>query len=156
MKKYLSVLIITIILLSLCACSTNDNENSDNSKTTQNSNIIQSTSENNISTDSTGNSEESNSSNSTVLVRYYRQKKELPYNDETEKILNEIKECTDKPETEFEHKIGSISIRHNGDRPSEDIAKIYIGKDENVYAKYIDSNDEKIAYKLDIEAFGLE
>lgn len=156
MKKYLSLFLITIILLSLCACTAKDSENTDNNKTTSNNSTVLNTDDNNISVDSTDITEENNSSNSTVFIRYYRQKNELPYNDEMENIINEIKTCTDKPKTEFEHKIGSISIRHNGDTPSEDIARIYVGKDDQIYAQYIDSNDEKIAYKLDIEAFGLE
>lgn len=151
MKKYLSIFIITITLLTLCACSSNVSTVSAN-KTTQNV----TTTQDRIDDTETQDINEIDSSEETVLIRYFRQRKELSYNDEMKNILNDIKECEDKPKTEFVNKIGSISIRHNNDDGSEDFANIYIGEDDNIYARYINNDDDKTAYKLDIELFGLE
>lgn len=152
MKKYLSIVVMTIILLSLCACSSNSNKKAEDNSTTKTSNVSQ---DNSIETDDITDTKEINASESTVLIRYFRQRKELPYNDKMKNILNDIEQCEDKPKTEFVNKIGSISIRNN-DEGSEDFANIYIGEDENIYARCINNSDEKIAYKLDINAFGLE
>lgn len=155
MKKYLSIFIITITLFSLCACSVDNNKNADNSIPASNTN--QSEIADAESSDDTDKDNAVSDSEDIVLIRYFRQRKKLPYNDEIEKTLNDIKECTDKPKTEFEYKIGSISIIHNSnDEVSEDFANIYIGKDDSIYVKCINNTDEKIAYKLDIEKFGLE
>lgn len=155
MKKYLSFFIVAIILLSLCACSSNNNTDSNNNSSTQNSNTNQTYSNDSTSTVDIINDDEISNSESTVLIRYFRQRKELPYNDEMKNILKSIEQCEDKPKTEFVNKIGSISIKNN-DEGSEDFANIYIGEDENIYAHYINNSDEKIAYKLDVNKFGLE
>lgn len=156
MKKYLSIIIIVIALLSLCACSSNNSQNSDSNSTAQSSVIDQTNADNDVETDDTYNSDKLNNSENTVLIRYFRQRKELPYNDEMKGILDNIKACEDKPKTEFEHKIGSISITYSDNEGSEDFANIYMGKDDNIYARYINNSDEEIAYKLDIEELGLE
>ncbi|MDE5983837.1 MAG: hypothetical protein K2H13_01100 [Eubacterium sp.] len=156
MKKYLSIFIIIITLLSLCACSTDNNKNTDNNSV-QSSKTDQSEITDTEPTGDTDKDDVVSDSEDVVLIRYFRQRKELPYNDETKSILNDIKECTDKQKTEFEHKIGSISIIHNNnDEVSEDFANIYMGEDDNVYARYINNSDGETAYKLDIEALGLE
>lgn len=156
MKKYLSIIIIAIALLSLCACSSNHSQNSDNNSTAQSSNTTQIDTDNNAEIDDTYNSDKLNNSENTILIRYFRQRKELSYNDETKNILDNIKACEDKPKTEFEHKIGSIAIIYNNNEGSEDFANIYMGEDDNIYARYINNADGEIAYKLDIEALGLE
>lgn len=156
MKRYLSIIIITITLLSLCACSSDNSQNSDSNSTAQSSAIDQTDADNDKEIDDTYNSDKLNNSENTVLIRYFRQRKELPYNDDIKGVLDNIKACEDKPKTEFEHKIGSIAIIYSNNEGSEDFANIYIGKDDNIYARYINSADEEIAYKLDIEALGLE
>lgn len=146
---------MTIILISLCGCSSNSNNKTEDNSITQTSNVSQDNADN-IDVDDTTDTENIDNSENTILIRYFRQRKELPYNDEMKSVLESIKNCLDKPDTKFENKIGSISIRHNNDEGSEDFAIIYIGEDDNIYAKYIDSINEETAYKLDIEAFGLE
>ncbi len=155
MKKYLSIVVMTIILLSLCACSSNSNKKTEDNSNAKTSNVSQDNTDNSIETDDITDTEKFNASENTVLIRYFRQRKELPYNDEMKNILKSIEQCEDKPKTEFVNKIGSISIRNN-DEGSEDFANIYIGEDENIYARCINNSDEKIAYKLDINEFGLE
>lgn len=156
MKKYLSIIIIAIVLCSLCACSSDNSKNSDNNSTAQSSNTSQIDTDNDAKIDDIYNRDKLNNSENTVLIRYFRQRKELLYNDEMKSILDNIKECEDKPKTEFEHKIGSIAIIYSNNEGSEDFANIYMGKDDNVYARYINNADGEIAYKLDIEALGLE
>lgn len=155
MKKHLLIFIMIIILVSLCGCSSNGNSKTEDNSISQASNVSQDNADN-IYVDDTTDTENIDSSENTILIRYFRQRKELPYNDEMKSILGSIKNCVDKPDANLENKIGSISIRHNSDEGSEDFAIIYIGEDDNIYAKYIDSINEETAYKLDIEAFGLE
>lgn len=141
------------MVLSLYACSSNSNDDIEkNSTTTSDTSIIQKKQDYEVSFDETETKNSQN--NTTILIRYFRKRKELSYDKEMINLLNSIKDCDDKPNTEFTDKIGSITIRHT-DQASEDFADIYLGEDENIYAKYINSDNDKIAYKLDIDSLGL-
>lgn len=155
MRKYISILILVLIVLQLYACSS-DSDKIIEQDTTITSNV--STTHNNDDYETLLDEHESdnNSSNTTVLIRCFRQRKELSCDVEIKDWLDSIKECNDKPKTELTKKIGSITIRHTGDEASERFADIYLGNDENVYAQYINSDSDKTAYKLDTEKLGLE
>lgn len=76
---------------------------------------------------------------------------EFAYDTDAEKLIEEIKECTNKPDVILSNKIGKMGVT---DKEGNiiDIAEFYLATDYNVYAKDIEQNND-YAYKVDIDNF---
>ena len=59
----------------------------------------------------------------------------------------------DNKDIKLAEKIGTMSIKHSGDEKFTDIANLYLGADNSVYAKYIDKSNKEnsYAYQIDLD-----
>lgn len=157
MKKIYIILICIIISLSLVSCSSNskakDNDNSVSftQKTTDSAKNADSNSDNEESI--TGKPLDDGSDIEKVKLSFLNSTQESTY-DETAKILIEnIKTCEDNESINLTKKIGTLSVKQSKDKEFSDIANLYLGVDNNVYAKYIDksNNESNYAYQIDLD-----
>lgn len=86
-----------------------------------------------------------------VIISYLGQTTESTYDEDAHVFLNEIKNCQEEPKALMADKIGEILVKYKNSDESISIATLYIGSDNNVYAKYITENQDDFAYKIDIE-----
>lgn len=73
------------------------------------------------------------------------------------KLIESIKACKDNKDIKLTEKIGTMSLKHSDDEKFTDIANLYLGANNSVYAKYVDkSNKEGIyAYQVDLDKLKL-
>ncbi len=153
MKKLLITIICIFTVLTFASCS-NNNRNDlafDNS----------------LSQESSYENEESKSANSSTSDKYnvknkdiekiflsiYGNESESDYDTDAEKLIEEIKNCKDVPESILVEKIGKISIKNKNNDNIVDVAEFYIAADYSVYAVYVDNADNDYAYKIDTSLF---
>lgn len=149
MKKLMIMLMCIIIPMVFASCSIQTA--SDNNTISKNSSEI--VTENNTVTDNTTNIEpyDDDSNIEKIIISYLGQKSESIYDEDAHVFLNEIKNCKDEPEVLMVDKIGEILVKYKNSNESISIATLYIGSDNNVYAKYTNNKETDYAYKIDIE-----
>lgn len=88
-----------------------------------------------------------------VKLSFFNSAQESTYDESAKKLIESIKACKDNKDIKLAEKIGTMSIKHSGDEKFTDIANLYLGADNSVYAKYIDkSNKENSnAYQIDLD-----
>lgn len=143
--------IISIILCSCSSAESNGNKNESSSVSSENT-----FTENSGEVTPSDKTNEKTALEDTVLVRYFRQRKELPYDEDIKGLIENIKNCTDKPKAELTDKIGSITVNYGDDEESKEVVRLYLGNDDNIYAKYNEAEDDSVACKLDMEKLGFE
>lgn len=148
-------LILICILISICfiSCSKQITLNEDNNVTTNqtvNEFALQENKDKNI--DSTKGDNDDKTNIEKIILTFYGEISESNYDDESEKLIEKIKNCKETPETNLVEKIGKISIKNKGSNNITDIADIYLGADYNIYAKYISEKDNNYAYLIDMDA----
>jgi len=154
MKKLLITIICILAVLTFASCSNNNSNDLASGKS--------------ISQESSSyENEESKSANSSASDKYnvknkdiekvflsiYGNESESDYDTDAEKLIEEIKNCKDVPETVLVEKIGKISIKDKNSDSIVDVAEFYIAADYSVYAVYVDNADNDYAYKIDTSLF---
>lgn len=69
------------------------------------------------------------------------------------KLIESIKACKDNKDIKLAKKVGTMSINHPDDEKFTDLANLYLGADNSVYAKYIDKSNKEnsYAYQIDLD-----
>lgn len=156
MKKIYIILICIIISISFVSCTSSSKEkNNSNSisftqKTTEsNQKANNSKAEQNV----TAKPLDDGSNIEKVKLSYFNSAQESTYDESAKKLIESIKACKDNKDIKLAEKIGTMSIKHSGDEKFTDIANLYLGADNSVYAKYIDKSNKEnsYAYQIDLD-----
>lgn len=149
MKNLIIILVCILVPMIFVSCSV-QTASDDNDISKSPSEIL--TEDNTITEKATNKEPYNDDSNiEKVIISYLGQKSESTYDEDAHVFLNEIKNCQDKPEAIMVDKIGEILIKYKNSGESISIATLYIGSDNNVYAKYTTEDQNNYAYKIDIE-----
>lgn len=149
MKNLMITLICILVSIIFVSCSV-QTVSDDNDISKNPSEII---TEDNTVTENTIDKEPYNDGSNIekVIISYLGQTTESTYDEDAHVFLNEIKNCQEEPKALMADKIGEILVKYKNSDESISIATLYIGSDNNVYAKYITENQDDFAYKIDIE-----
>ena len=156
MKKIYIILICIIISISFVSCTSSSKEkNNSNSisftqKTTEsNQKANNSKAEQNV----TAKPLDDGSNIEKVKLSFFNSAQESTYDESAKKLIESIKACKDNKDIKLAEKIGTMRIKHSGDEKFTDIANLYLGADNSVYAKYIDKSNKEnsYAYQIDLD-----
>lgn len=156
MKKNLLIISIIVVIVSIFVSCSNNNSNDLNldKSLSQESGISQA----DVITESKKTSTENkfnvkNDDIEKVFLSIYGKTSESNYDIDAEKLIEEIKNCQDIPESILVEEIGKISIKNKNSEDIVDVAELYIAADYSVYAVYVDNADNNYAYKIDTSLF---
>ena len=149
MKKIYIILICIIISISFVSCTSS-------SKEKNNSNSIsftQKTTESNQKANNSKAEQNVTANIEKVKLSFFNSAQESTYDESAKKLIESIKACKDNKDIKLAEKIGTMSIKHSGDEKFTDIANLYLGADNSVYAKYIDKSNKEnsYAYQIDLD-----
>lgn len=150
-KKYILIFIAIFLLLSLSSCS---GESKVDNITTEDELIVSDDNSDDIY-EEFDLSELLDDENSTVVITYRRERKEIQNDSNINEMIENVINCDEIPDVEIISSVGTLSIKNEEKDKFQKIANLYIGKDDNIYAKSIYS-DSDAASKLNIEQFGFE
>ncbi len=157
MKKIYIILICIIISISFVSCTSNSKEKGSNNsisftqKTTENSQKANDNS--NTEKNVTAKPLDDGSNIEKVKLSFLNSTQESTYDESAKKLIESIKNCKDNKDLKLAEKIGTMSIKHSDDEKFTDIANLYLGADNSVYAKYIDklTKESNYAYQIDLD-----
>lgn len=155
MKKIYIILICIIISISFVSCTSSSKEKSSNNsisftqKKTENSQKANDNS--NIEKNVTAKPLDDGSNIEKVKLSFFNSAQESTYDESAKKLIESIKACKDNKDIKLAEKIGTMSIKHSGDEKFTDIANLYLGADNSVYAKYIDKSNKESSYAYQID-----
>ena len=83
-----------------------------------------------------------------VYINYLDVKEEYTEDTQNFDFIDNIKNCKDIPKVTIGEEIGSIQIKYVNKEKAIMFATLYLGGNGSIYAKYINSKNDKYAYKL--------
>mgnify|MGYP004469817865 CR=1 FL=1 len=157
MKRIYIILICIIISISFVSCTSNSKDKSSNNsisftqKTTEKSKKANNNS--NVEKNITAKPLDDGSNIEKVKLSFLNSAQESTYDKSAKNLIKNIKSCKDNKDIKLAEKIGTMSIKHSDDEEFTDIANLYLGADNSVYAKYIDKSNKEssYAYQIDLE-----
>ena len=152
MKKIYIILICIIISISFVSCTSSSKEKNNSNSisfTESNQKANNSKAEQNV----TAKPLDDGSNIEKVKLSFFNSAQESTYDESAKKLIESIKACKDNKDIKLAEKIGTMSIKHSGDEKFTDIANLYLGADNSVYAKYIDKSNKEnsYAYQIDLD-----
>lgn len=139
---------IIVLLFSSCAKETN--------KVTLNENGFFAPSYGNEITEDNSNKTETTTENTVfyhpevelVILDYVDTKREYKETQIPFDFIDEIKKCKTVPDTNVRMSIGEMKLKYKDSDKEESFAKLYLGSDGGIYAKYNKSKNPDYAYKI--------
>lgn len=154
MKKLFIIFFCLVISMVFASCNINSNNNDSNDVLI--SELTQEEKENSTNNKNSKNNTdtkpfEDGSNIQKVIISYFDSELESTYDQEAHELFNKIKNNSEKTNIILTNKIGKISIKYINKEEKVDFAELYLGSDNNIYAKYIldTNNTDNYVYKID-------
>ena len=143
MKKTVSVILLIAIVLCFASCkkSSSTAEHTDLNKGFNTTTSV-------TTTETTKNDKITHKDIEKVYINYLDVKEEYTEDTQNFDFIDNIKDCKDIPKVTMGEEIGSIQIKYVGKEKATKFATLYLGGNGCIYAKYVKSENDKYAYKL--------
>ena len=148
MKKILSIVLIIVLVIILPACSHFLDPKTKEEKEAAFLNDIIPTSEVDDTTSTTKNSNITHKDIEKVKIVCMDAVEEYTEEEHSFDFIESIKNCNTIPKTSLTMDVGYIQIKYVGKDEPEEFAKLYLGLDGKIYAKYYKNIESEFAYKF--------
>lgn len=143
MKKTVSIILICAIALCFASCK-KSNATAEHTDLNKGFNTTTSI----TTTETTKNEKITHKDIEKVYINYLDVKEEYTEDNQNFDFIDNIKNCKDIPKVTIGEEIGSIQIKYVNKEKAIMFATLYLGGNGSIYAKYINSKNDKYAYKL--------